>query len=98
MTMREDDTEMRRVLRHFPNHFGEVLALASSSDVFREMCLELGAADLALEHVRTAEVQHREERLAECEGWIDRLTAEMRGALAQSNVVPLARKPEGGKR
>jgi uncharacterized protein Yka (UPF0111/DUF47 family) len=98
MTMREEDGAMNRVLRHFPDRAAEVQALASVSDPFRDMCVELGAADLALEHLRTATVPHRQERLAECEGWIDRLTAEMGAELARSRVVPLHRKPEGGGR
>ncbi len=89
MASRETETEWQRVLHHFPNAAADVVAQAKSSDQFRDMCAELCAADKALEHVRTSSALDRSERLAECEGWIDRLTTEMREALAVANVVPL---------
>jgi hypothetical protein len=89
MASRETETEWQRVLRHFPDSAAAVVSLAKSSDQFLDMCTELCAADMALEHVRTTSLPDQSERLAECEGWIDRLTTEMREALAVANVVPL---------
>jgi hypothetical protein len=94
MGARDDETELRRVLRHFPDCAADVVALAECSDRFREMCAELADAERALDHVRTAPVPHQRERLEECNGWITRLTAEIREAIAVAKVVQLPPRPK----
>jgi hypothetical protein len=96
MGLTDAEAEFDRVLRHFPDCAAEVRSLARRSDRFGDMCAELGDAQRALEHIQTGStVPHREERLAECRGWIDRLTAEMREALAENRVVRMQRRDEG---
>lgn len=95
--MQESGVSLDGVLRHFPQQEDLVRDLARGNPDFRDMCDELGLAEDALARVGSLPVLQRAERLAECQGWIDRLLCEMRAVLAAANVVVL-RRPAPGPR
>ena len=57
----------------------------------------LADAEKALVHLRSGQTRYREERVDECLGWIERLTAEMRAALAAARIVPLRTSARRGR-
>ena len=82
-------------IRRFPGRADIICRLAERSEAFRDMCEELAAAEAALARIEASPPANRAERMAECEGWIVRLTGEMSDGAAPAEVIPLpvARKP-----
>ena len=91
----ESSRAVAAAIRRFPGRAASIRRLAERSEAFRDMCEELAAAEAALARIEASPPANRAERMAECEGWIVRLTAEMSAALRQPEVIPLpvARKP-----
>ena len=81
------------VARYFPDCHAAVLALAARNPAFSDMCQELRDVDGALGRLAERQDAARAERLSECQGWIERLRAEMQEALAQAKIVPLRPAP-----
>jgi hypothetical protein len=79
--------------RRFPASFDRIEALMKRDENFAGLCGDLAAAETALAAVDRLPPALRSERRAECEGWIEELTAEIGAALETANVVPIARPP-----
>lgn len=88
---------LEQVRRHFSDCLAEVEALQQRDMVFRDMIIELADAEKALVHLRSGQTPYRAERVDECLGWIERLTAEMRAALAAARIVPLRTSARRGR-
>lgn len=73
----------------FPDKAELVEDLASHDDAFQDMCEELAECHAAIVRARAIAPPLREERISECLGWIERITAEMEAAL-------LAERTSGG--
>lgn len=71
--------------------------MAMRDPSFGDMCEELCAAEEALARIDTLPGDLRNERRAECRGWIERLIREMEEALFAGKVIPL-RLPVQGTR
>jgi hypothetical protein len=86
-------------LRQFPGMQAEVIGLARHNAAFRDMCQELSDALQTQDRLRSQPgLPSVEERLEECEGWIDRLTREMQDELQNANVVRLSSQHRGAPR
>ena len=88
----------RAALRRFPDKARLIEELTARSEDFRDICDELADVERALLAAKDTPLEVREERIAEWEGWIDRLTAEIAAALESANVVPLDRGTRPGRR
>jgi UDP-N-acetylmuramoylalanine-D-glutamate ligase len=101
ITMPGEDVEgiVRDALRQFPGMQVEVVGLARHNAAFRDMCQELSDALRTHDRLRSQSgLPSVKERLAECEGWIDRLTREMEAELRNANVVRLSPQYRGAPR
>lgn len=72
------------ILRHFAPRRDKVQALAALDQQFCDMCEEYAAAEAALARFEVWPPDLRGERLEECQGWIERLIAEMDDALCSA--------------
>lgn len=81
------------VLRHFATLRDEVFDLAVRDPAFGDMCEEFAEAEDAMTRIEQLPVGLREERLEECQGWIESLIAEMEQALLTAKVIPLPHRP-----
>jgi hypothetical protein len=79
--------------RRFPALSADIEALMKRDEEFAILCSDLAAAETALVGVDRLVPELRDERRAECEGWIEALTGEIEAALANANVVPIAPGP-----
>jgi hypothetical protein len=77
--------------RRFPASLDRIEELMKRDEDFAGLCGDLAAAEIALAGVDRLPPALRSERRAECVGWIEELTAEIRRALETANVVPIAR-------
>ena len=68
-------------LRAFPDRAELVENLAAHDAAFQDMCEELGECQIVMFRAKALASPIREERIAECLGWIERITAEMEVAL-----------------
>jgi hypothetical protein len=94
--MARTDVANETVLRHFPECPEDVLNLMRRSDTFADMFGELQDAQRALDYIRSGAAADRDRRLAECMGWITRLTSEMRDALTEAKLVRIRPQSHGG--
>lgn len=76
-------------VRRFPDRAERVVWLAGQSEPFLDMCEELAAAEEALAGLDLRPLPDADARRDECQGWIDRLTAEMSAAMRGASVLPL---------
>ena len=91
-----DQTEVPpSLLRHFAADGDAVRRLAAGNPSFGDMCEEFAEAEAALKRIETLPAGLREERLEECQGWIERLIAEMGDVLSAAKVVPLPHRSVG---
>jgi len=90
--MEEQSAAVRVALRHFPARSHEIEVLVQRNENFSDMCEELAEVERVLANIDQIPDQDRDARLVECKEWIERLTAEMTEALANSSVVPFRSK------
>ena len=90
----------RAALSAFPDKANLVEDLAVRDDAFQDMCEELAECHAAIVRARTIASPMKEERIRECLGWIDRITAEMEYALQseQNSHGAIRRLIESGRR
>jgi hypothetical protein len=74
-------------VRRFPSAAEQIADLMIRSENFRDICEDLVAAEHALANVDRLPETIREARRAEAEGWIERLTEEIRSMLAK--ILPI---------
>jgi len=72
--------------RLLPAIASKVERLAESSESFRDLCDDLAAAELALTRLSKLPDAAADQRLAECEGWIVSLTAEIDEAVRRAEA------------
>ena len=84
----------------FPDKAKLVEDLAAQNDEFQDMCEELAECHAAIVRARAMASPIKEERIRECLGWIDRITAEMEDALQskRSSRGTLRRLIDSGRR
>ena len=80
------------VTRRFPGNEGRIEELLERDDDFVSLCDDLAAAEDALALTETLPPGLREERRAECAGWIDELTVEIRKVLTSAKVIRIDRR------
>ena len=88
------NTGLQAAIRRFPDFSTEIEELIRRDEDFGSLCSDLSAAEAALESVDQLAPALRAERRAECQGWIEALTAEIREVLASANVVSISRRPK----
>lgn len=86
---RDAPSAVSAAVRRFPASGAQISTLAAKDDAFRDMCEELAEADALLARLDASRPANETERRLECEGWIERLTAEIADALRKAQVVPL---------
>jgi hypothetical protein len=86
------------ILQHFAPRRDELQALAERNQRFCDMCEEFAAAEAALARIEGWPEDLRGERLDECQGWIERLIAEMDDALCSAKVMPFPPRPTASRR
>jgi hypothetical protein len=79
--------------RLMPELAAQIRVLAMHDDEFVELCDDLAEAQRALEGVTLLPEVLRKHRLAECEGWIVSLCAEIRAALGRMSLARPPRRP-----
>jgi molecular chaperone DnaK (HSP70) len=80
--------------RRLPALSSRIEELIRRDEEFSGLCDDLAAAEDAMLAVGLLTPELRNERRAECEGWIEDLTAEIKEALDRANVIPLVRPPK----
>jgi len=68
-------------LRAFPDKAELVENLVAHDAEFQDMCEELGECQIVMFRAKSLASPIKEERITECLGWIERITAEMEAAL-----------------
>jgi hypothetical protein len=90
----------RAALSAFPDRAKLVENLAAHDAEFQDMCEELGECQFAMVRAKAIASPIKEERITECLGWIERITAEMETALQSKRTTGRAirRLIESGRR
>jgi hypothetical protein len=71
--------------RLLPELARSIMERARRDESFRDLCDDLAAAELALGKLRRSPDGASSERVAECEGWITSLTAEVENAVRRAD-------------
>lgn len=80
----------KAAIRRLPASAHEIRRRVALDEVFRGICEDLAAAEVALTAVNTLNASIRAERASEYLGLIDGLVSEIAQELASAKVVPFA--------